>query len=171
MCNSGSLDDFKSALGQEAARAYLRRTTTVRSLELEPRAEFCGDLWMEYINRECTTDVSDPSCPTPFSPYEKIEEPFLQMTNLQTEADPCCTASSSRIANPVSPEKGTSATLYESHRDSKKYRKRGTGYNILDIVMRRLAAQQSSRLPRNSLGDLEGRRDFCDALTSRVHLR
>ena len=41
---------------------------------------------MEYINREYTTDASDPSCPTPFSPYEKIEEPFLQMTNLQIEA-------------------------------------------------------------------------------------
>ena len=126
---------------------------------------------MEYVNRECTTDVSDPSCPTPFSPYEKIEEPFLQMTNLQIEAGPYCTASSSRIANPVSPEKGTSATLYESHRDSKEYRKRGMGYNMLDIVMQRLVTQQSPRLPRKSLGDLEGRRDFCDTLTSSIHLR
>ena len=74
---TGSLDDLKSALRQEAERAYLRLITTVRSLELKPRAELCGDLWMEYINRECTTDASDPSCPTPFSPYEKIEEPFL----------------------------------------------------------------------------------------------
>ena len=78
---------------------------------------------------------------TGFSPYEKIEELFLQMTNLQTEADPYCTASSSRIANPVSSKKGTSATLYESHRDLKKYRKRGTRYNILDIVVQRLATQ------------------------------
>ena len=37
--------------------------------------------------------------------------------------------------------------------------------------MQRLATQKSPRLPRNSLGDLEGRRDFCDALTSGVHLR
>ena len=29
------------------------------------------------------TDANDPSCPTPFSSYEKIEEPCLQMTNLQ----------------------------------------------------------------------------------------
>ena len=44
MCNSGSLDDFKSAPGQEAARAYLRRSITVKLLELEPRAELYGDL-------------------------------------------------------------------------------------------------------------------------------
>lgn len=38
--------------------------------------------WREYINEDCMTDASDPSCSMPFSPYEKIEEPCLQMTNL-----------------------------------------------------------------------------------------
>ena len=36
------------------------------------------------------TETSGPSCPMSLSPYEKIEEPFLQMLKLQTEADPCC---------------------------------------------------------------------------------
>ena len=58
--------------------------TTVESLEFEPGAELCDDSWMEYINEDCMTDASDPSCPRPFSPYERIKGPCLQMTNLQT---------------------------------------------------------------------------------------
>lgn len=49
-----------------------------------------------------------------------------QMTNSQTEADPCCLASSPQVANPVSLGKGTAAALCESCRGSKKHRKRGT---------------------------------------------
>ena len=87
MFDLGNLDDLLSAPRQEAARAYLRRITIVRSLEFESAAELCDESWMEYINRDCMTDASDPSCPTPFLPYEKTEEPFLQMTKLQIEAD------------------------------------------------------------------------------------
>ena len=60
---------------------------------------------MEYIGEDRMTDASAPSWPTPFSPHERIEEPGLQMTNLQTEANPYYTASSPQIANPISPEK------------------------------------------------------------------
>ena len=35
--------DLKNAIGQEAAKAYLTRITTVESLEFEPGAELCGD--------------------------------------------------------------------------------------------------------------------------------
>ena len=73
----------KRQLGQEAAKAYLTRITTVESLEFEPGAELCGDdSWMEHINEDCMTDASDSSYPMPFLPYENIGEPFLQMTNL-----------------------------------------------------------------------------------------
>ena len=62
------IGDLKNTIGQEAAKAYLTRTTTVESLEFKLGAELCGDdSWMEY--------------PTPFFPYEKIGAPFLQMTN------------------------------------------------------------------------------------------
>lgn len=48
---------------------------------------------MESIDEDYMT------VPTPFSPYEKIEEPLLQLTDSQTEA------------SPTSPGKGTPATL------------------------------------------------------------
>ena len=68
------------------------------------------------------------------------------MTNLQIEADPCYPASSPQIANPVSPEKGTPTTLYESCPEPKKHRKRGiSGYNTLDTVVQ--------KLPRSNLLD------------------
>ena len=35
--------DLKNSIGQEAAKAYLTRITTVKSLGFEPGAEFCGD--------------------------------------------------------------------------------------------------------------------------------
>jgi len=140
------VDELKSAIGQEAAKAYLTRITTAESLEFEPGAELCDDSWMEYINEDCMTDASDPSYPTPFSPHEKIEEPFLQMTNSQTEADPCCPASSPQVANPVSPGKGTPAALCESCREPKELRKRGMSeYNTLDTVVQ--------GLPRSNLLD------------------
>ena len=64
--------DLKNAIGQEAAKAYLTRITTVESLEFELGAELCGDdSWMEYVNEDCMTDASDSSYPTPFFPYEK----------------------------------------------------------------------------------------------------
>lgn len=108
------------------------------------------------------------SPPSPVLALRKIEEPSLQMAHLQIGGGPSCIAFSSRVANPVSPVNGKSATLYESRRDSKKHHKRrGTAYNILDIFVQRLATRQSRRLPQNSRGDLEGRRDFCDALTLR----
>ncbi len=71
------VDELKSVIRQEAAKAYLTRITTAESLEFEPGAELCDDSWMEYINEDYMTDTSDPSYPTPFSPHEKIEEPFL----------------------------------------------------------------------------------------------
>jgi len=138
------IDDLKSAIWQEAAKAYLTSITTAESLESEPGAELCDDSWMEYINEDCMTDASDLSYPTPFPPYEKIEEPFLQMTNSRTEADPCCPASSPQLANPVSPGKGTPAALCESCREPKKHRKRGmSDYNTLDTVV--------ENLPRSNL--------------------
>jgi len=75
------IDDLKSAIRQEAAKAYLTRITTAESLEFEPGAEPCDDSWMEYINEDCMTDASDLSYHTLLSPYEKIEEPLLQMTD------------------------------------------------------------------------------------------
>ena len=54
--------DLKNAIGQEAAKAYLTRITTVESLEFEPGAELCGDdSWIEYMNKDCMTDASDSS--------------------------------------------------------------------------------------------------------------
>ena len=100
------IDNLKNAVRQEAAKAYLTRITTVELPEFEPGAELCDDSWMEYINEDCMTDASNPSYPTPFSSSGKIEEPLLQITNLQTEADPYCPASSPQIANPISPGKG-----------------------------------------------------------------
>lgn len=86
------IDDLKNAVGQEAAKAYLTRITTVESLELEPGAKLCDNSWMEYIDEDCMTDTSDHSYSTPFSPSRKIEEPILNVTNFQTEAEPCCPA-------------------------------------------------------------------------------
>ena len=71
------IDDLKNAVGQEAAKAYLTRITTIESPEFEPGAELCDDSWMEYINEDCMTDASDPSYPIPFSPSGKMEEPLL----------------------------------------------------------------------------------------------
>jgi len=140
------IDDLKSAIGQEAAKAYLTSITIVESLVLQPEVELCDNSWMEYINEDCMTDASDPSYPTPFSPHEKIKEPFLQMTNSQTEADPRCPVSSPQVANPVSPGKGTPAALCESCREPKELRKRGMSeYNMLDTVVQ--------GLPRNNLLD------------------
>lgn len=51
-------------------RAYLRYINIIRSLEFEPGLDLCEESWMAYIDCDCMTDASDPSCPTPFSPYE-----------------------------------------------------------------------------------------------------
>ena len=108
------IDDLKSAIGQEAAKAYLTSITTAESLESETEVELSDDSWMEYINKNCMTDASNLSYPMSCSPYENIEEFFVQMMNSQTEADPCCPASSPQVADHVSPEKGTPAILCES---------------------------------------------------------
>lgn len=76
------IHDLKNAIGQEVARAYLTRIATVESLEFEPGAGLCDDSWLEYNNEDCITNASDSSCPRPFSPYKRIKEPCLQMTNL-----------------------------------------------------------------------------------------
>ena len=132
------MDDLKSAIGQEAAKAYLTSITTIESLVLEPEVELCDDSWMEYINEDCMTDASDLSYPMTCSPHKKIEEPFLQMTNSQTEADPYCPALSPQVANHVSPGKGTPAALCESCREPKKHHKRTSEYNTLDMVVQNL---------------------------------
>lgn len=75
------MDDLKNAIGQKVARGYSTHITTVESLEFEPGAELCDDSWMEYINEDCMTDASDPSCPTLFSPYERIKEPANRVGN------------------------------------------------------------------------------------------
>ena len=54
--------DLKISIGQEAARAYLTRITTIKSLEFEPGIELCDDSSMKY-NEDCMTDASDPSSP------------------------------------------------------------------------------------------------------------
>ncbi len=108
------IDDLKSAIGQEAAKAYWTSITTAESLESETEVELCDDSCMEYINKNCMTDASDLSYPMSCSSHENIEKPFVQMMNSQTEADPCCPASSSQVANHVSPGKGTPAALRES---------------------------------------------------------
>ena len=43
------IDDLKSAIGQEAAKAYLTSVTTAESLVLEPEVELCDNSWMEYM--------------------------------------------------------------------------------------------------------------------------
>ena len=83
------IDDLKNAVVQEAAKAYLTRITTVKSLELEPGDKLCDNSWMEYIDEDCMTDASNHSYSTPSSPSRKIEVPLLHVTNSQTEADPC----------------------------------------------------------------------------------
>jgi len=94
---------------------------------------------MEYINEDCMTNASDLSYLMSCSPHEKIEEPFLKMMNSQTEADPCCTASSLQVVNHISSEKGTSAALCESCQESKKHRKREISqYNMLDMIVQNL---------------------------------
>lgn len=131
------IDDLKSAVGQEAAKAYLT-STTFESLVLEPEVELCDDSWMEYINENCMTDTSDLSCPMPCPPHGKTEEP-LQITNSQTEADPSCPTLSRQVTNHVSPGEGTSAALCESCREPKKHHKRRTSeYNTLDMVVQNL---------------------------------
>ena len=139
--------DLKNAIWQEAAKAYLTRITTVESLEFEHGAELCGDdSWIEYINEDCMTDASDPSYPTPFFPYENIGEPFLQMTNSQTETDSCCPASSPQVANLVFPGKGTPAAFCKLRRESKKHgKRRDLEHNTLDTVVQ--------NLPRSNLLD------------------
>ena len=129
------IDDLKNAIGQEAAKAYLTRITTVESLEFEPGAEFCGDnSWMEYMNEDCMTDASDSYYPTPFLPYENIGEPFLQMTNSQTETDPAF------------PRKGAPAAFCKLRRESKKHgKRRNLEHNTLDTVVQ--------NLPRSNLLD------------------
>ncbi len=85
------------------------------------------------------TVASDSSYPTPFSPDEKIEEPLLELTNSQPEADQCCPASSPQIANPASPGKGTPVTLRTPCPEPKKHRKRGRSkYSTLVTVVRGL---------------------------------
>ena len=117
--------DLKDSIGQEAARAYLTRITTTKSLEFEPGTELCDDSSMKY-NEDCMTDTSDPSYPTPFLSYEKIEEPCLQMMNLQIEADPCYPASSPQIANPVSPER-EHPRRFTNHVENQRNIARGQG--------------------------------------------
>ncbi len=113
------IDDLKSAIGQKAAKAYLTSITNVESLVLESEVELCDNSWKEYINEDCVTDTSDLSYPMPCSPQRKFEE-RLQMTDSQTEADPCCPALSPQVANHLSPEQGTPAALCESCREPKK---------------------------------------------------
>ena len=117
--------DLKNAIGQEAAKACLTRSTTVDSLEFEPGAELCGDdSWMEYIDEDCVFDASHSSYSTPFFPYESIGEPFLQITNSQTENDSCCSASSPQVAKPVFPRKGAPAAFCKLRWELKKHGKR-----------------------------------------------
>ena len=93
------------------------------------------------------TDASDPSYPTPFFPYENIGEPFLQMTNSQTETESYYPVSSPQVANPVFPGKETPAA-----------------FSVKPVT------QQSLRLPRSSLRDFKDRRDFYDTLTPSIHV-
>lgn len=94
---------------------------------------------MEYINEDCMTDASDPSYPTPFFPYENTGEPFLQMTNSQTETDSCCPASSPQVANLVFPGKGIPAAFCKLRRESKKHgKRRDLEHNMLDTVVQNL---------------------------------
>jgi hypothetical protein len=69
------IDDLKSAIGQEAAKAYLTSITTVKSLVLGPEVELCDDSWMEYINEDCMTDASDFSYLMPCSPTKILKNP------------------------------------------------------------------------------------------------
>lgn len=59
------IDDLKSAIGQEAAKAYLTSITTAESLVLGLEVELCDDSWMEYINEDYMTNASDLSYPMP----------------------------------------------------------------------------------------------------------
>ena len=81
------VQDLKTAVGQQAAKDYLTRTSSEESIEVEPGAELCDDSWMEFINYECITDAGSPSYPTPLSSYGQIEEPSLQTADSQINAD------------------------------------------------------------------------------------
>ncbi len=59
------IDDLKSAIGQEAAKACLTSITTAESLVLGLEVELCDDSWMEYINEDYMTNASDLSYPMP----------------------------------------------------------------------------------------------------------
>lgn len=132
------IDDLKSAIEQEAAKAYLTSIIIVESLILESEVELCDDSWMEYINEDCMTDVSDLSYLMPCSSQGKFEE-SLQMTNSQIEADSCCSALPPQVASHLSLEKDTSATLCESCREPRKhYKRRTSNYNTLNMIVQNL---------------------------------
>lgn len=141
------VDELRSAVGQEAAKAYLTRIFDIESVEFEPGAELCDDSWMEFINEDCMTDdASNPSYTTPSSSYEKDEESLLQVMNSQAEADKSCPESSPQIANSASPGKGTITTLCESCRRSKTHHNRDRSeYRTLDTIVQ--------GLPRSNLLD------------------
>ena len=65
-------------------------------------------------------------------------------------------------------EKGTSATLYESRRESKVYRKKRLGYNRIYIVIQ--STRRSNECLIVPLGDFEDGRDFCQTLTPRINV-
>lgn len=73
---------LRSTIELKAARIYLTRIVIDESLKFESEVELCDDSWREYTNKDCMTDASDSSCFLSFSLYEKIEEFYLQITNL-----------------------------------------------------------------------------------------
>ncbi len=84
------VSELRSAVGQAAAKAYLTHISNIESVEFEPGAELCDDLWKEFINEDCMTDDDH----TPSSPCDKNEASLLQLMNSHTEADTCCPAPS-----------------------------------------------------------------------------
>ena len=64
-----AIDDLRDAVGQEAAKAYLMNIITTKSLEFKPGAKLSYDLWMEYINKDCITNASNPLYSISLSPY------------------------------------------------------------------------------------------------------
>ncbi len=126
------IDDLKNTVEQKAAKAYLTHIFNVESLKSELEVKLCNDSWMNYINEDCMTVVSDFLYFTPFLLYKKIEEPFLQLMKSQIEADSCCSALLPHITTSASSEKGTFVTFHKPClKSNKHFKKKRFKYSTL----------------------------------------
>lgn len=62
----------------------------IRSLEFDSGAELCDEWWMEYINRDCVTDASDPVLdhPPKSQPLDPGDVPNVYTSSLKNNTIP-----------------------------------------------------------------------------------